>query len=70
MENKTQGVLFVEIERSAREGQSVFSLAVPVLPFSLFLVLEGSTLASKALVSFILYLQPVQFSSVQSLSRV
>lgn len=33
MENKKQNVLFVEIERSVHEGQSVFCLAVLLLPF-------------------------------------
>lgn len=60
MENKTQEVLFVQIERRVHEGQSVFCLAVLELPFwFLFLVLEGNKLASKALVSFILFLQSV-----------
>ena len=60
MENKTQEVLFVQIERSVHEGQTVFCLAVLELRFwFLFLVLEGSKSASKALVSFILFLQSV-----------
>ena len=50
----------MQIERSVHERQTVFCLAVLELRFwFLFLVLEGSKSASKALVSFILFLQSV-----------